>query len=164
MIWCGCAVRIFPSTQTAFCSSFCAPFLSNWDVNNILCKRFWCCCLRTVLNNVLNCPSIRIELVAACLPFESHIKNTHHQIFGLMHTVWLSSNLFIYIINGTPQGVHLPISKLHSILAVANLLAHNNRSQICYCGQISWQSAAVNCSFSDYLAPLGVKLTQEPIG
>ena len=25
------------------------------------------------------------------------------------------------------------ISKLHSILAVANLLAHNNKSQICYC-------------------------------
>ena len=43
------------------------------------------------------------------------------------------------------------ISKLHSILAVANLLAHNNKSQICYCGQISLQSAAVNCSFSDNL-------------
>ena len=40
-------------------------------------------------------------------------------------------------INGTPKGVYLPISKLHSILAVANLLAHNNKSQICYCGQIS---------------------------
>ena len=25
-----------------------------------------------------------------------------------------------------PKGVYLPISKLHSILAVANLLAHNN--------------------------------------
>ena len=37
-------------------------------------------------------------------------------------------------------------SKLHSILAVANLLAHNNISQICYCGQISLQSAAVKCS------------------
>ena len=36
----------------------------------------------------------------------------------------------------TPKGVYLPISKLHSILAVANLLAHNNKSQICYCGQI----------------------------
>ena len=31
-------------------------------------------------------------------------------------------------------GSYLPISKLHSILAVANLLAHNNISQICYCG------------------------------
>ena len=31
--------------------------------------------------------------------------------------------------------------------SVANLLAHNNISQICYCGQISLQSAAVNCSF-----------------
>ena len=52
-------------------------------------------------------------------------------------------------INVTPKGACLPISKLHSILAVANLLAHNNKSQICYCGQISLQSAAVNCSFSD---------------
>ena len=39
-------------------------------------------------------------------------------------------------INGTPKGVYLPISKLLSILAVANLVAHNNKSQICYCGQI----------------------------
>ena len=45
-------------------------------------------------------------------------------------------------INVTSKGVHLPVSKLHSILAVANLLAHNNTSQICYCGQISLQSAA----------------------
>ena len=30
-------------------------------------------------------------------------------------------------INGTPNGVYLPISKLHSILPVTNLLAHNNR-------------------------------------
>ena len=52
-------------------------------------------------------------------------------------------------VNVTPKGVYLPVSKLHSILVVANLLAHNNKSQICYCGQISLQSAAVNCSFSD---------------
>ena len=54
------------------------------------------------------------------------------------------------------KGVYLPISKLHSILAVANLLAHNNISHICYCGQISLQSAAVKCSFSNNLIPLGV--------
>ena len=46
-------------------------------------------------------------------------------------------------INVTPKGVYLPISKLHSILAVANLLAHNNKTQICHCGQISLQSVAV---------------------
>ena len=44
----------------------------------------------------------------------------------------------------------------YTISAVANLLAHNNISQICYCGQISLQSAAVDCSFSDNLTPLGV--------
>ena len=49
----------------------------------------------------------------------------------------------------TPKVVYLSISKLHSILAVANLLALNNISQICYCGQISLQRAAVDCSFSD---------------
>ena len=43
-------------------------------------------------------------------------------------------------INGTPKGVHLPISKLHSIVAVANLLTRNNKSQICNSGQKSLQS------------------------
>ena len=60
-------------------------------------------------------------------------------------------NSKIYV---TPKGVYLPISKLHSNLAVANLLAHNNKSQICYCGQISLQNAAVNCSFSNNPIPL----------
>ena len=50
-------------------------------------------------------------------------------------------------INITPEGVYLPISKLHSISAITNLLAHNNISETCYCGQISLQSAAVNCYF-----------------
>ena len=54
-----------------------------------------------------------------------------------------------------PKGVYLPISKLDSILAVANLLAHNNISQICYWGEISLQSAAVNCSYSDNLTRYG---------
>ena len=54
-----------------------------------------------------------------------------------------------------PKGVRLPISKLHSMLAVVNLLAHNNISWICYCGQISLQSVARNCSSSDNLTPLG---------
>ena len=49
-----------------------------------------------------------------------------------------------------PPKVCLTISKLHSILDVANLLAHNNISQICYWCQISLQSAAV------FLTPLGV--------
>ena len=44
----------------------------------------------------------------------------------------------------TPEGVYLPISKLHSILVAANL---NNISQICYCGQILLQSAALTAVF-----------------
>ena len=39
-------------------------------------------------------------------------------------------------INITHKGVDMPISKVHSILPEANILAHNNKSQICYCGQI----------------------------
>ena len=35
-------------------------------------------------------------------------------------------------INVALKGVNSPISKLLSILAVVNLLAHNNLSQICY--------------------------------
>ena len=55
-----------------------------------------------------------------------------------------------------PQS-YLP-SHLETTLdfSVANLLAHNNISQICYWGQISLQSAVVNCRFSDNLTPLGV--------
>ena len=34
-----------------------------------------------------------------------------------------------------PKGVYLPISKLHSILAFANLLAHNYLWWFCYYGQ-----------------------------
>ena len=50
----------------------------------------------------------------------------------------------------------MPISKLHSILADTNLLAHNNRGQICYWSQISLQSDPVICSFSNSLISFGV--------
>ena len=52
-------------------------------------------------------------------------------------------------INVTPKGVYLPISKPQSIFSVANLLSHNNISQICYCGQILLKSVtnAAICSF-----------------
>ena len=39
-------------------------------------------------------------------------------------------------INGTPKGVYLPIPKLRSILAAANLRAHNNL-WFCYYGQVN---------------------------
>ena len=39
-------------------------------------------------------------------------------------------------INGTREDVYLPISKLHSISAVANLLAHNNL-WLCYYGPVN---------------------------
>ena len=35
-----------------------------------------------------------------------------------------------------PKGVYLSISKLHSILAAVNLLAHNNL-WLCYYGQVN---------------------------
>ena len=58
-------------------------------------------------------------------------------------------------IYGTAKYIR-SILKLHSILAVTNLLAHNSISQICYCDQISLQSNAVKCSFSENLTALGV--------
>ena len=39
-------------------------------------------------------------------------------------------------INGTPKAVYLPTSKFHSVLAVANLFAHNN-FWLSYHGQIN---------------------------
>ena len=46
--------------------------------------------------------------------------------WGIKLVLKLSSGTINSKINGTPKGVYMPISKLHSILAVANLLAYNN--------------------------------------
>ena len=67
-----------------------------------------------------------------------------HNTTLLLLNLFYQSSTIASKINVTPKVIYLPISKLHSILAVANLFAHNNKSQICYCGQISLQSAAVN--------------------
>ena len=53
---------------------------------------------------------------------------------GVLHTHPCST--IASKINGTAKGVFLPISKLHSILAVTNLLAHNNIT-ICYYVQVN---------------------------
>ena len=45
-----------------------------------------------------------------------------------------------------PQRYLLAHFEITLDFSPVNLLAHNNISQICYCGQISLQSAAVNCS------------------
>ena len=50
-------------------------------------------------------------------------------------------------INVALKGVNSPISKLHSILAVVNLLAHNNLSQICYCRQIIFFFVSLSSHF-----------------
>ena len=57
-------------------------------------------------------------------------------------------------INVNPKGVYLHISKLHSILAVANLLAHNSEVKFVTAVKF-YSSVAANCSFSDNLTPLG---------
>ena len=48
----------------------------------------------------------------------------------------LSSRTVNTKITGAPKGFHLPISKLRSILAVPNLLAHNNIT-MSYYGQVN---------------------------
>ena len=59
----------------------------------------------------------------------------------------------------TPKTVYLPISKTHSILAVANLLAHNSISQI-----LKFVTAVkFHYSFSDNLTPLRVTLILQSI-
>ena len=55
-----------------------------------------------------------------------------------------------------PKDAYLPFSNLHTIVAEANLLAHNNMSQNYYFSKISFQSAAVNCCFFNNLTALGV--------
>ena len=49
----------------------------------------------------------------------------------------------------TPEGLTFPF-RCYTILALANLLAYNDINQICNCGQISLQTAAV------FLTSLGV--------
>ena len=95
-------------------------------------------------NNVSGSGILGKKLIskASSMPAEqSATTNKHYLILLIKHEGVPSTASKI---NDTPKGV---ILKLHSILVVANLLAHNNISQICYCGQISLQSAAVNCSF-----------------
>ena len=49
-------------------------------------------------------------------------------------------------INGALKSVYLPISKLHSILTVANLLAHNNL-WFCFYVQVNSGRGKIECSF-----------------
>ena len=83
----------------------------------------------------------------------------HSDLEWNLYSYFTSKIITCYItskVNDTPKGVYLPISKEHSNSAVANLLTHINKSQFCYCGQISLQSAAVNYSLSDNMTHLGV--------
>ena len=48
-------------------------------------------------------------------------------------------------INGTSKDVYLPLSKLHSILAIANLLAHNNIAKLLCASKFA--TVKIECSF-----------------
>ena len=60
--------------------------------------------------------------------------NDSCMIFSFINLEWTIEKL-TYVchgtiaskINDTPKGVYLHISKLHSILVIVNLLAHNNK-------------------------------------
>ena len=56
---------------------------------------------------------------------------------------------------------YLPISKLHSILAVANLLAHDNISQICYCSQIHYKDQQLTAVLLTTMGVLFILLAME---
>ena len=83
------------------------------------------------------------------LTFVSHTSSFCQSVISLYSSSYCTIASKIY------KYTYLPISKQHSIIAIAYLLAHNI-SQICYCGQIKLQRAAVDCSFSNNLTPLGV--------
>ena len=88
-----------------------------------------------------------------CLPSRKWSRKENGSLAGDRST---SDHRITSKINDTPKGDYLSILKLHPILAEANILALNNISKICYCGQISLQSAAINCSFSEDQTPLRV--------
>ena len=73
--------------------------------------------------------------------------------WGIKLVLKLSSGTINSRINGTPKGVYMPISKLHSILAVANLLAYNN---VWLCAS-KLATTKKECSFEmGKLTPFGV--------
>ena len=89
-------------------------------------------------------------------------KCIHLTIIAFMPFQWIEGVLPEHVlctiaskINGTPKWCLLAHfeATLDAILAVANLLAHNNKCQICYCGQISLQMLQLT---ADLPTPLGL--------
>ena len=115
---------------------------SGWALARAMLRARWSCWGPWASRPPASCPSKgrkrtslprRCSLLLRCLlPMQTSAKSLKVRPVTLF-TLW---GTIASKINGTPKGVYLPISKLHSILAVANLLAYNNVSQICYCGQI----------------------------
>ena len=68
-------------------------------------------------------------------------------IHMVIHTYKYTCLVISSKINGTPKNVYLTISKQHSTLAVANLLAHNNISQICYCVKFHYKVLQLTAVF-----------------
>ena len=77
--------------------------------------------------------------------FQITRKNNNSSIEVISNVIVLKSTINSKI-NGTPKGVYLPISKLHSILAIANLLAHN-KLWLCYYEQVNSLMQKSNVAF-----------------
>ena len=71
-----------------------------------------------------------------------------------IHILLNSQCTIAYKINGTPKVVYLAISKLHSILAVANLLAHNFIT-ISYYGQVNSLKLKSSVALNGQVNPFG---------
>ena len=79
--------------------------------------------------NVYSCTYIHVRTgTCAFIPYNLQCIN---ELFIILSLCTIDSK-----ISGTPKGVYLPIFKIHSILAIANLLAHIN-SWLCYYGQVN---------------------------
>ena len=81
-----------------------------------------------LINQLIKPDKILLGCTILCLP------SYQAQQSGKLTTIFNSCTVNSKI-NGTPKGVYLPISKLHSIYAIVNSLAHNNL-WLCYHGQL----------------------------
>ena len=85
-------------------------------------------------------------------PFISNYNNSKPKLYALYGANPISSGYntthictIASKINVTPKCLCLPISKLHPILAVVNLLAHNNINKLLWASKFT--TAKIECSF-----------------
>ena len=77
---------------------------------------------------------------------QSHLDIFRYLLTHPLKLIYNHIGIVISKINGTLKGVYLLISKLHSILAVANLLAFNKCMVMLVCAS-KFATTKIECSF-----------------